>query len=560
MTCRPSGRYSPLTLLLAAALLAIFAGCDGGTTQRGATVGELPTAPEPATEGLESAVAEALTGARQALLDDPQRASAWGRYGQVLHAHDLRREAAACYAVANRLAPAEARWPYLEGRALQPLDLDAALAAYARTDTAGTGESAVHLAWGDALLETGDPAAARRQYRQALEHGGNDAFAHFGLARTQLLDGALDAARTAAERAIELEPGLRNAYTLLAQIAQRQGDEDSARLHQWRASNLEGSPAPADPFYDQVVERGVSAVWLRRRGLAALGGGRFAEAEEALRKVLGIQPDSAADHAHLGAALARQDRPGEAIALYRRGLELEPDSPTLHNNLAQALIGQGDFESALAHLDAALRLAPNDLEARLNAGLLAGRQGRLAEARAHFETALGTAPGDVRVLGQLAPTLATMGETDAAIELWTRLLTLAPDRLAELERLARLLVSGGRHGEAIGWLRRGLDLAPNSSRLSLFLAWELATAPDPKLRDGGEALRLARRVHDAYPEMPQATDVLAAALAETGDFAGAREAIDRAIALARRQGQPTPALETRQALYRSDQAFRSPGP
>ena len=536
----PTRGFGPRPMLLLVAL-AFFAGCGGSPPAP-----ELPAPPEPAIDSLEPAVAEALASARQEVLADPRRASAWGGYGQTLHAHDLRREAAECYATARRLAPAEARWPYLEGRALQPLDLDAALDAYDRAAAVGTSDSAIRLAWGDALLEAGGPAQARRQYERALADGGNDAFAHFGIARTRLLDGDLAAAREEAERAIALEPTLRNAHTLLAQIAQRQGDGATAQRHQWRAANLESSPAPEDRYYDQVVERGVSTIWHRRRGLAALRAGRFEEAETALRQVLAIQGDSAADHAHLGAALARQNRLAE------------PDSPTLHNNLAQALMQEGDLAAAEEHLEAALVVAPNDLEARLNAGILLGRQGRLATAREHLETALATAPGDLRVLAHLAPTRAALGEAEGAITLWTRLLQLAPDRLEALEQLGQFLASQGRHGEAIEWLRRGLAQAPNSSRLSLFLAWELATAADPALRNGAEARRLAQRVRDAYPQMAQAADVLAAALAETGEFTAAVETAETAITLARGQGQPTAALEARRALYLTERPFRGP--
>ncbi len=86
-------------------------------------------------------------------------------------------------------------------------------------------------------------------------------------------------------------------------------------------------------------------------------------------------------------------------------------------------------------------------------------------------------------------------------------------RVAELVALAR----EGRHEEAIARLRQGLAGAPNSSRLVSLLAWELATGPDDGLRDGAEARQLAERLHQAYPNQPS-SDLLAAALAETGDF------------------------------------------
>ena len=516
-----------------------------------------PPIPDPALDTLESAVAEALRADRAALVEDPSRAAAWGRFGQTLHVHDLRREAAVCYGAAAALAPLEERWPYLEARALQPVDLDAALAAFERVVALRPRNSAIYLAHGEALLEAGRSDEAIEPFETALEQGGNDAFAYFGLARAQLLGGDLEAAAQAVEKALQRRSDLATAHTLSAQIAQRQGDAELAQKHLWIASGLEGSPAPDDSIFAAMAERGVSAVWERRRGLAALRSNRPSEAEEAFRRVLEAQPESAADHAHLGAALVQQDRVDEALAVYRRGLELDQPSASLHNNYAQALLQTGDLDAADGELAAALAIAPTDLEARLNQAVVATRRSDLGAALAILEAALEIAPGDARVLEQLAPRLAR-AEPERAIELWERLLSVAPERLEALDALAQVLANHGRHDRAIGWLRRGLDVAPNSSRLNLLLAWHLATAPDAASRHGEEAVRLARRVRRAYPEDPQAADVLAAALAESGDLDGAVTEALAAADLARRKGiDPTPILR-RLESYRAGRPHHQP--
>ena len=63
-------------------------------------------------------------------------------------------------------------------------------------------------------------------------------------------------------------------------------------------------------------------------------------------------------------------------------------------------------------------------------------------------------------------------------------------------------------------------------------AYALATSPDSRLRDGPRAVELARRAAAGSGEgLPNVLDTLAVAYAETGDFALAREAAHRAIAL-----------------------------
>ena len=110
------------------------------------------------------------------------------------------------------------------------------------------------------------------------------------------------------------------------------------------------------------------------------------------------------------------------------------------------------------------------------------------------------------------------------------------------------------------WLRRGLEIAPNSSRLLLFLAWELAVAPVSGVRSEEEALEMARRVRRGYPRMPQAADVEAAALAGTGDYAGAQRQAALALELAESQGQNelAEAIRERSELYESRRPYRLP--
>src|SRR5437899_2943389 len=62
--------------------------------------------------GAEPVVAEAIEAARTSVAANPRSASAWGRLGMVLHAHDYLAEAARCYAQAEKLDSHDPRWPY----------------------------------------------------------------------------------------------------------------------------------------------------------------------------------------------------------------------------------------------------------------------------------------------------------------------------------------------------------------------------------------------------------------------------------------------------------------
>lgn len=540
-----------LAPLLAAVLLTVLA-C-------GRSAVEIPVVepPRPALDNLEPPVVAAIEAAHDRLLDQPRHAPAWGNYGIVLQAHDFYSEAVVSYHQAAALAPNDERWPYLTALALRTTAPQDAIASFERAEALHPQHGAFFVRFADTLLTTGDSQAAKGRYQKALEIEANSAFAHFGLARVALVEDDPATARDHLQRALAQASGFREAHTLMAQVQQRLGDSDGARLATWKASNIAQSSAPADPIFEQVAAAGRSSVWAVRRGLAAVGAERFPEAVDAFRQALAIRGDNAVDLAYLGGALAASQQLDAAMEAYTKALQLDPQSVLVRNNLAQALMQQGELDAAAEHLEVALEVDPVNRDALLNLGIVRGRQRRVEASRRHLEAALDIAPGDVGVLRLLAPLLLQLGATDSALELWRRQLAIEPQSLETLEQVVRLEVQRGEHGEAIARLRRGLEVAPNSSRLVLFLAWNLATAPDVDLRDGSEAVRLASRVRQAYPQQYQPADVLAAAHAENGDFERAMNEARVALELAAAAEAPVlEDLEARLDGYRQGQPYR----
>ena len=77
-----------------------------------------PTVPPPPTiplDGVEKAVADAITSARNQVEEQPRAAEAWGQLGQVLLAHNFNRQADQCFAQAEKLDGTQPHWPYYQG-------------------------------------------------------------------------------------------------------------------------------------------------------------------------------------------------------------------------------------------------------------------------------------------------------------------------------------------------------------------------------------------------------------------------------------------------------------
>ena len=147
-----------------------------------------------------------------------------------------------------------------------------------------------------------------------------------------------DRARRAAERALQLDPELGQAFCVLGKVAwEYDWDWDAAEGFFRRAIDL----APSD-----------AEVWIAYSDFCA----------------------------YLG-------RSEEAIQHARRALDLDPVSPWVNALLAQALHMGGRHEEAIAQAERSLEVAPGLAFAHLFRGLAALELGRLSQAVEHLERA-----------------------------------------------------------------------------------------------------------------------------------------------------------------------------
>jgi tetratricopeptide (TPR) repeat protein len=148
--------------------------------------------------------------------------------------------------------------------------------------------------------------------------------------------------------------------------------------------------------------------------------------------------------------------------------------------------------------------------------------------------------------------------SDAISELLT-VLKLRPNDFAANAQLGLLYQATGNTSEAKAHYYEAIAVMPDFISGLNNLAWVLATDPDPAIRDGTEAVRLARRACAlTVYRRPHFLGTLGAAYAEAGRFAEAIRTADMASAIASRAGQTVIAEKNRQLLqlYRSGKAYR----
>jgi protein O-mannosyl-transferase len=202
---------------------------------------------------------------------------------------------------------------------------------------------------------------------------------------------------------------------------------------------------------------------------------------------------------NLGRYWQHKGENARAADYYQKSLEIKPDYALAHNNLGYILLQNGKTAAAIAQFEAALRSQPVYPEACYNLGRACLTNGQPDEAVACFQKAIGMDPNVAEIHYLLAETLRQQGRITGAV--------------AEYEK--------------------SLDLRPDSARACNNLAWLLATCPQASFRNGPLAVALAKHAEKLTAGGDALVlGTLAAAQAETGNFAEAMAAARRARQLA----------------------------
>jgi Flp pilus assembly protein TadD len=225
----------------------------------------------------------------------------------------------------------------------------------------------------------------------------------------------------------------------------------------------------------------------------------------------------------LGLVPLQQGRPEEAIVQFREALRIHSAYSDAHDNLGIALAQLGRTDEAIAQYREGLVFNPADANARDNLGLALVQQGRAQEAIAQYRESLRINPANANTHYNLGVALFQQGQA----------------------------------AEAISQIGEALSLQPANPVIQNKLAWTLATAPQPSLRDGARAVQLATQASQSSGGNPIVLRTLAAAYAQAGQFPDAVQTAQRALQLAQARADTTLAAALRReiALYEARRPF-----
>jgi len=258
---------------------------------------------------------------------------------------------------------------------------------------------------------------------------------------------------------------------------------------------------------------------------------------------------------HLALELGHEGQHSLMIPLLEEIVAECPGPIGFRSTLASGYIEEGRAADAVELLEKVLAESPTYEPAHFYAGRAHLQLGNLDRALGHFRTNLTLVPRAWRAQIPVAQILTVLERHEEALSAWRRVVELQPGDPAHRLELAEAWRRAGRWSEMISELEQALSLAPDNPKTAAYLAWTLATAPLPEVRDGARAVTLAERAAGAG-ETADRLDTLGAALAEAGRHAEAARTVQRALGLLPPDATDLrQEYETRLALYRSGRAF-----
>ena len=221
-------------------------------------------------------------------------------------------------------------------------------------------------------------------------------------------------------------------------------------------------------------------------------------------------------------------------------------------------MNRGRIDEAVAQFRTAVEMKPRFAEAEYELGVAAVARGQFGEAIAHYRQALSIAPDYARAHNNLGAALASCRRFDEAVGQYRQALATEPDYADAHYNLGLALAAAGRIEEAIRQYREALQIEPDYAKALNQLAWLRATCADAAFRDGEAAVAMAGRAMELGGKTPVFLDTLAAAYAEAGMFAQARQTMREAVELARlqRKAALVERLDARLRLYEAGTPYR----
>ncbi|MBP3959042.1 tetratricopeptide repeat protein [Gemmata sp. G18] len=250
-------------------------------------------------------------------------------------------------------------------------------------------------------------------------------------------------------------------------------------------------------------------------------------------------------------------RAAGAEKFFSEKIKADSKNTWAYRNRATVRVLNKDHDGAIDDLTAAIDLDPH-FSLYVERGRARRAKGDPDGAVKDYDEALRLEPGYSVALNNRGVLWEAKGRLDAAIEDYTAAIKSDPKYSTPWRNRGLVYQRKGDYEQAARDFAEAGRLDPTSTLLMDDLAWLLATCPDGTVRNGKRALELAKRACEltGFNE-PLLLETLAAACAETGDFAKATEYQKKVLTDKEYEKRFGAGTREKLKLYESEKAFRT---
>jgi tetratricopeptide (TPR) repeat protein len=257
-------------------------------------------------------------------------------------------------------------------------------------------------------------------------------------------------------------------------------------------------------------------------GLTLYSSGDAKDALSPLEQSVQLLPEALKPHLILAAALNQLERHEEAEAAWRAALKIDPHSTIALDGLSKSLIADGDYGAAIN----LLRSTPYDPDLALDLALAYGKSGMLDQATEVLTQALQRTPNSLPLTSALMTVLVKENRYQEGSHLAAKAAQLHPRDLEAQRLYLRVLVLNDDMTKAAPLGRRLLAQAPHDPDF-LYLNGIIE-------REAGQYAAARTHLTESVARNPAYYNSrynLGVVLAQLKDFKGAKEQLEKALAL-----------------------------
>ena len=232
----------------------------------------------------------------------------------------------------------------------------------------------------------------------------------------------------------------------------------------------------------------------------ALNQGQLGVAEQALMRVLAVEPGLVDAQFLYGLACLMRGDHAKAASMLRKAVAQRPTDANMQTYLGCALHDAGAFGDALIHLRRACELAPRQAKLRYNLGKALKEQGQLRDADAAFRHTLTLDPQHVLSRLGVADIATMQGDIPRAVAEYRHVLRRHPERAEAWHGLANLKTESLGPGD-IDLIRRALRQPNLQSDTRVMLGFSLFRALDDQQDYAGAFAALRQANADKRQEI-----------------------------------------------------------